>query len=93
MEQKEEGRQAKVIQKKKKSSRNMKSGYAGLFSCWKETRKICEPLTLFANFFTSVSCLAYSSTLKMEVTYSFETSVDFQRIARRYIQEDKTLQG
>jgi hypothetical protein len=32
-----------------------------------------------------VSCLAYSSTLKMEVTSSFETSVDFQRTAWRYI--------
>jgi hypothetical protein len=32
-----------------------------------------------------------SSTLKMEVTCSFETSVDFQRTTRRYIPEDSTL--
>jgi hypothetical protein len=36
-----------------------------------------------------VSCLAYSSTLKVEVIRSSETSVDFQRITRRYIPEDK----
>jgi hypothetical protein len=41
--------------------------------------------------FTLVSCLAYSSTLKMEASFSSETSVDFQRIARRYIPGDRTL--
>jgi hypothetical protein len=40
-----------------------------------------------------VSCLAYSSTMKMEATYSSETSVDFQRTKRRYIPEDKTIQN
>jgi hypothetical protein len=34
--------------------------------------------------------LAYSSTLKMEATYSPEKSVDFQRNTRRYIPEDST---
>jgi hypothetical protein len=29
--------------------------------------------------------------MKMEGTCSFETSVDFQRTARRYIQEDSSL--
>jgi hypothetical protein len=29
----------------------------------------------------AVSCLAYTSTLKMEPTYYFETSVEFQLIA------------
>jgi hypothetical protein len=38
-----------------------------------------------------VSCLAYSLTLKIEVTYSSETSVGFQRATRRYIPEDRTL--
>jgi hypothetical protein len=33
-------------------------------------------------------CLAYSLTLKMEATWSSETSVDFQRAARRYVRED-----
>jgi hypothetical protein len=35
--------------------------------------------------------LVYSSTLKMEVTRSSETSVDFQRTTRRYIPQDGTL--
>jgi hypothetical protein len=33
------------------------------------------------------------STLKMEVTYSSITSVDFQRNTRRYIPEDRTLKA
>jgi hypothetical protein len=35
--------------------------------------------------------LAYPSNLKMEMTCSFETSVDFQRMTQRYMPEDKTL--
>jgi hypothetical protein len=35
--------------------------------------------------------LAYSSTLKMEATFSCEKSVDFQRTTRHYIPEDRTL--
>jgi hypothetical protein len=38
-----------------------------------------------------VSCLGYSSTLKMEVTDSSGTSVDFQRTTQRYIPEDNIL--
>jgi hypothetical protein len=38
-----------------------------------------------------VSCLAYSSTLKMEAIRPSETSDDFHRITRRFISEDKTL--
>jgi hypothetical protein len=41
--------------------------------------------------FTLVSCSAYSSTLKMDATCSFETSVDFQRTTWRYIPEYRTL--
>jgi hypothetical protein len=37
------------------------------------------------------ACSAYSSTLKMEVICFSETSVDFQRTARRYIPEYSTL--
>jgi hypothetical protein len=48
--------------------------------------QLCLPST-----FTLVSCLAYFSTLKMEATCSSATSVDFQRTARRYIPEDRTL--
>jgi hypothetical protein len=38
--------------------------------------------------FTLVSCLAYSSILKMDATCSSEASVEFQRTTRRYIPED-----
>jgi hypothetical protein len=41
--------------------------------------------------FMLVSCLAYSSTLKMEAICSSDTSVDFQQFTRRYIPEDSTL--
>jgi hypothetical protein len=38
------------------------------------------------------SCLAYSSTLKVETICSSETSVDFHRTRRCYIPEDRNLQ-
>jgi hypothetical protein len=48
----------------------------------------CSPIrfisALLATCFMSVSCLAYSSTLKMEGTYSYETSIRFQRTTRYY---------
>jgi hypothetical protein len=40
---------------------------------------------------TLVSCLAHSSTLKMEETCSSETSADFQRTTWHYISADRTL--
>jgi hypothetical protein len=40
---------------------------------------------------TLVTCLAYSSTLKMEAICSSETSVGTQRTTRRYIPDDSTL--
>jgi hypothetical protein len=46
---------------------------------------------LLAICFTLVSCLACSSTLKMEVACSSEMSVDFQRTAWRYIPEPPQL--
>jgi hypothetical protein len=45
-----------------------------------------------ANSFMLVRCFSYSSTLKMEVTCSSETSVDFQRTTQRYIPEYRSLQ-
>jgi hypothetical protein len=39
-----------------------------------------------------VSCLAYSSTLKVKATCSSETSVDFQWSIQPYIAGDETLQ-
>jgi hypothetical protein len=41
--------------------------------------------------FRLVSCVAYSSTLKMEATCSSETSVDFQQTTQCYIPEDRAL--
>jgi hypothetical protein len=46
---------------------------------------------LLAACFMLVSCFAQSSTLKMEATRSSETSAEFQRTARCYIPEDRTL--
>jgi hypothetical protein len=52
------------------------------------SQEISTNETLFVTCFMLVSCLAYSSTLKMEVICSSETSVDFQRITWRYIPEE-----
>jgi hypothetical protein len=49
--------------------------------------------SFLATCFMLVTCSTYSLTLKMEATYSSETSVDFQRITQRYIPEDRTMQG
>jgi hypothetical protein len=46
----------------------------------------CSPLKV--NWQTELS---YSSTLKMKVTCSSETSVDFQQTEWHYIPEDRTL--
>jgi hypothetical protein len=46
---------------------------------------------LLATCFMLVSCLAYSSTLKMAAKRSSETSVDFQQTAWDYIPDDRTL--
>jgi hypothetical protein len=43
--------------------------------------------------FMLVSCLAYSSTLKMEAKCSSEESADFQQTTRHYIPEERTLPG
>jgi hypothetical protein len=47
---------------------------------------------LLATCFMNVSCLTYSSSLKMEAIRSSETSVEFKRATRRYIPEDRPLQ-
>jgi hypothetical protein len=43
-------------------------------------------------FIFRVSCLVYSSTMKMEKRSSSETQVDSQRTARRYISQDGTFE-
>jgi hypothetical protein len=40
-----------------------------------------------------ISCLPYSSALKMEAAYFSEMSVDFQRTTRRYTPEDKNFKN
>jgi hypothetical protein len=37
------------------------------------------------------SCLVYSTTMKMEATYSSEILFDFQWITRLYVRKDRTL--
>jgi hypothetical protein len=44
-----------------------------------------------ARCFLLVTCLAYSSTLKMEAVRSFKTSAYFYETTRRHIPEDCTL--
>jgi hypothetical protein len=48
-------------------------------------------VALLATCFTLLSCLSYSSTLKMEALCSSETSIEFQRTTWRYIREERTL--
>jgi hypothetical protein len=44
-----------------------------------------------AAYFLLVSCLDYSPTLRTEVTYSSETSVNFQWTIQCYIQENRSI--
>jgi hypothetical protein len=46
---------------------------------------------LLATCFMLVSCLAYSSSMMMEVTFSSDTIVDFQQTMQHYATEDKTV--
>jgi hypothetical protein len=46
-----------------------------------------------AAYFKMISCITYSSTLKMEATCSSETSVDFQPSIWRYNPEYRTLRN
>jgi hypothetical protein len=50
-----------------------------------------EQVDLLATCFTLVSWFAYSLALKMEVTWSSETSADYQQTTRHYIPEDRIL--
>jgi hypothetical protein len=57
----------------------------------KEFYLLCRESICLLPAFTLVSWLAYISTLKMKATCPSETSVDFQRTARRYIPEGTGL--
>jgi hypothetical protein len=43
--------------------------------------------------FTLVSCLAYSSIMKIDAIFSYETSANFQRTTLLYFPEDITLRN
>jgi hypothetical protein len=66
--------------------------FGGIRGLHLQFRRISQGRNQLATRFTLVSSSAYFSTLKMEETCSSETSVDFQRAARRYIPEDRILQ-
>jgi hypothetical protein len=57
----------------------------------KLNKKAARARALLATGFMLVSCLAYSSTLKMEAVCSSETSADFQRTTLNHIPVDKIL--
>jgi hypothetical protein len=57
-----------------KVNRPLEEHVASIFRVGKKAKQ--RP-TLVAACFILVSCLTYSSALKMEATYSAETSVDF----------------
>jgi hypothetical protein len=48
--------------------------------------------SLLATCFILIACLAYSSTLKLQVTCSSEKSSEFRRTVGRYIPEDGILE-
>jgi hypothetical protein len=52
-----------------------------------------EHFALLAACFMLVSCLAYSSTLKMEAICSSKMQDEFQRTAQHYIPESRTLRN
>jgi hypothetical protein len=56
-----------------------------------QSRILASQLFCLPPAFMLVSYCAYSSTLKMEPTRSFETLVHFQQTTQRYIPEDRTL--
>jgi hypothetical protein len=56
-----------------------------------KSRKQHEACRNLAACFIPVSYLTYSSTLKIEATYSSETSVEFHRTTWRYIPQDRTV--
>jgi hypothetical protein len=61
---------------------------------WRNTptfRRNISPPFLPAFLFLLVACLAYSSTLKMEVLRPIDTSVDVYQPTRRYNPDDRSL--
>jgi hypothetical protein len=50
-----------------------------------------KPYAFLAPCFMLVSCMAYTSTLKMEVTFFSKTWADFQWTTQHYIPEERTV--
>jgi hypothetical protein len=53
--------------------------------------KVLAAMIIRSTIFWDVSCLPYSSNLKVETVFSFETSVEFCRSIRPYVPEDGTF--
>jgi hypothetical protein len=67
--------------------------FEATYRLYLQDTRLNQTRALFATCFTLVLCLAYSSTMKMAITCTSETSADFQRTARRYIPQDTTLRN
>jgi hypothetical protein len=65
--------------------------FEGIFRLNLRAKEYAKSKALLATYFRMVACLAYSSNLKIDATFSSETSVESQRTTRRYIPEHKTL--
>jgi hypothetical protein len=50
--------------------------------------QVLTAMTMKITIFWDVSCLAYTSNLKVETVFLFETSVEFYRSIRPYVPED-----
>jgi hypothetical protein len=75
-----------------KVNRRFGRTYLPFFWIEEESKKeMIMNLTLLDSISMLLSCLAYSSTLKMEATCYSETSVGSLRATRRYIPEHRTL--
>jgi hypothetical protein len=59
--------------------------YTTVFSIQNGVQRSENSSSEFATCFTLISCLAYCSTLKTEVTCSCEMSIDFQRTTELFI--------
>jgi hypothetical protein len=65
--------------------------FRGTCRCQAGSKQISACCWLLASRWFLVSCLAYSSVLKMKATVSFDTSVDSQPATRRVIPKGRTL--
>jgi hypothetical protein len=81
--------QGRIISRARSQCASRWQAIRGTYRLHIQCRKICR--ACLAPAFTLVSCLAYSSTLKVETICSSGTSVDLQQTTRHCISEDSTL--